>query len=41
MNTLTPAQPGARSSIGRLAKILAGAADEEREVAMHAVACRA
>ena len=37
MNTLTPAQPGARSSSGRSCDVLAGAADEEGEIAMHAV----
>ena len=37
MNTLTPAHPGRRSSAGKLVRVLARAADEEREIAMHAV----
>ena len=37
MNTFTPAQPSARSSSGRWFDILAGAADEEGEIAMHAM----
>ena len=37
MNTLMPAQPGRRSSRGKLVGVLARAADEEGEIAMHAV----
>ncbi len=37
MNTLTPAQPGSRSSSRQVLGVLARAADQEGEVAMHAV----
>ena len=41
MNTFTPAQPGRRSSSARSRGVLARAADEEREIAVHAVMARA
>ena len=37
MNTFTPAHPGRRSSSGEVGGVLARAADEEREIAVHAV----
>ena len=39
MKTLMPAAAGRRSSVGDLGRVLVRAADPEREVAMHAVAC--
>ena len=37
MNTFTPAQPGRRSSSGSSLRVLARAADEEGEIAVHVV----
>ncbi|MGY2921516.1 hypothetical protein ACVWYP_007146 [Bradyrhizobium sp. USDA 3262] len=38
MNTLTPAQPRGALELRQIPHVLAGAADEEREIAMHAMA---
>ena len=37
MNTFTPAQPARAFQLRQILDVLAGAADEEREIAMHAV----